>query len=129
MRRSAVFFVASCLIAMVTHDTGSADDRADLVGPRGRSRVPSSSSRPPRGALRRNADPERRGEIQGADRLGFTVGSVWAPAAYTFLAMNWGTTGWLIIAAIAVAVTERRLERRPHAGGAWRAYVPAVRAT
>ena len=35
-------------------------------------------------------------------QLGFTLGSVWAPAAYTFLAMEWGTPGWLVIAAIVV---------------------------
>jgi hypothetical protein len=35
-------------------------------------------------------------------QLGYTVGSVWAPAAYTFLAMEWGTPGWLVIAAIVV---------------------------
>ena len=43
------------------------------------------------------SDPDRRGEYQGAARLGGTVGQVWAPAAYTFLAINWGTPGWLLI--------------------------------
>ena len=28
---------------------------------------------------------------------------MWAPAAYTFLAMEWGTPGWVLIAAIIVA--------------------------
>ena len=27
---------------------------------------------------------------------------MWAPAAYTFLAINWGTPGWLLIGAIVV---------------------------
>jgi hypothetical protein len=27
---------------------------------------------------------------------------VWAPAAYTFLAMGWGPPGWFVIAAIVV---------------------------
>jgi MFS family permease len=45
-------------------------------------------------------DPRRRGEYQGAAELSSTLGRVWAPALYTFLAMNWGSTGWLIIAAI-----------------------------
>ncbi len=36
-------------------------------------------------------------------QLGYTVGSVWAPAAYTFLAMEWGGPGWLVIAAVVVA--------------------------
>ena len=34
-----------------------------------------------------------------------TAGGVWAPAAYTFLAMEWGTPGWLTIAALVVAAT------------------------
>ena len=48
------------------------------------------------------SDPARRGEYQGVSQLGFTVGSVWAPAAYTFLAMEWGAQGWLVIAGIVV---------------------------
>jgi hypothetical protein len=35
--------------------------------------------------------------------LGYTVGTVWAPAAYTFLAMHWGATGWLVIAVVVAA--------------------------
>ena len=35
-------------------------------------------------------------------QFGYTLGSVWAPAAYTFLAMEWGTPGWLVIAAVVV---------------------------
>ena len=45
-------------------------------------------------------DPRRRGEYQGASELSGTLGRVWAPAAFTFLAMNWGAIGWLIIAGI-----------------------------
>ena len=45
-------------------------------------------------------DPRRRGEYQGAAELSGTLGRVWAPAAFTFLAMNWGATGWLVIAGI-----------------------------
>jgi hypothetical protein len=51
------------------------------------------------------SDPHRRGEYQGAARLGRTMGSVWAPAAYTFLAMSWGPPGWAVIAAIVVVAT------------------------
>lgn len=55
------------------------------------------------------SDAGRRGEYQGAARLGSTVGSVWAPALYTFLAISGGTRGWLVIGAIvaaaAVAIT------------------------
>ena len=37
--------------------------------------------------------------------LGGTVGTVWAPAVYTFLAMDWGTPGWLLIGGIVVLAT------------------------
>ena len=47
-------------------------------------------------------DPRRRGEYQGAAELTGTLGRVWAPGLYTFLAMTWGSVGWLIIGAIAV---------------------------
>ena len=46
------------------------------------------------------SEPARRAEYQGAGHVGGTLGSVWAPALFTFLAMEWGTTGWLVIAGI-----------------------------
>ena len=49
------------------------------------------------------SDPRQRGEYQGVANLGYTLGTVWAPAAYTFLAMSWGAPGWLLIAAVIVA--------------------------
>ena len=51
------------------------------------------------------SEPARRGEHQGAAQLGWTAGSVWAPATYTFLAINGGALGWVVIAAIVVAAT------------------------
>jgi hypothetical protein len=48
------------------------------------------------------SDPERLGEYQGVSGLGFTMSDIWAPAAYTFLAMTWGAPGWIVIAAIVV---------------------------
>ncbi|MCF6380015.1 MFS transporter [Nocardioides KLBMP 9356] len=48
-------------------------------------------------------DPRRRGDYQGVAELGGTLGRFWAPAVYGFLAMQWGTFGWLTIAAIVVA--------------------------
>ena len=50
-------------------------------------------------------DPDRRGEYQGAAELSGTLGRVWAPALYTFLAMTWGVVGWLLIATIVVVAT------------------------
>ncbi|WP_406199168.1 MFS transporter [Streptomyces sp. NBC_01017] len=48
------------------------------------------------------SDPARRGEYQGVNQVGQTIGNVWAPAAYTYLALNWHMAGWLTIAAIVV---------------------------
>ena len=48
-------------------------------------------------------DPRRRGEYQGAAELSGTLGHVWAPAAFTFLAMTWSTWGWLVIAGVMTA--------------------------
>jgi hypothetical protein len=50
-------------------------------------------------------DPRRRGEYQGAAELSGTLGRVWAPALYTFLAISWGEEGWLVIAAIVVVAS------------------------
>jgi hypothetical protein len=50
-------------------------------------------------------DPRQRGAYQGAAELSSTLGRVWAPALYTFLAMTWGAGGWLVIAGIIVVAT------------------------
>jgi hypothetical protein len=50
-------------------------------------------------------DPRRRGEYQGVQDVSRTLGSMWAPALYTFLAMSWGAEGWLVIAGIVVFAT------------------------
>ena len=42
------------------------------------------------GFTQRLSDPARRSEYLGIDQVGQTVGSVWAPAVYTFLAMKGG---------------------------------------
>jgi MFS family permease len=102
-RISAGFFVLSCLIVSVTHDTiGWTTIFLVWLGHvtvTGSELFQSAGSW---GLLAELSDPDRRGEYQGAARLGMTVGQVWAPAAYTFLAIEWGARGWLIIAAIVV---------------------------
>ncbi|BCJ76124.1 hypothetical protein CS0771_56680 [Catellatospora sp. IY07-71] len=62
-------------------------------------------------------DPRQRGAYQGAGELSGTLGKVWAPAVYTFLALSWGAAGWLVIAAIILVATvaihpSTRLARR-----------------
>jgi len=105
-RISASFFVLSCLIVLVTHDTiGWTTILLVWLGHVTVTGAELFQSAAHWGFMSELSDPNRRGEYQGAAQLGHTVGSVWAPAAFTFLAMNWGTTGWLIIAAIVVVAT------------------------
>jgi len=102
-RISAGFFVLSCLIVMVTHDTiGWSTILLVWLGHVTVTGAELFQSAANWGFQAELSDPDRRGEYQGAARLGGTVGSVWAPAAYTFLAMDLGTVGWLLIAACVV---------------------------
>jgi len=100
-RRGALCFVLSCVIVLVTHDTTGwltialvwlghvTVTGSELFQSAGQWGIQSELS-----------DPARRGEYQGAAQLGYTLGTVWAPAAYTFFAMHWGALGWLTIAGI-----------------------------
>jgi MFS family permease len=102
-RRGAFCFVLSCVIVLLTHDTTGwltiglvwlghvTVTGAELFQSAGQWGLQSELS-----------DPKRRAEYQGAAQLGYTLGTVWAPAAYTFVAMNWGATGWLLIGAVIV---------------------------
>jgi MFS family permease len=106
LRVSAGFFVASCLITLYTHDTVGWVTIALVwlghVTVTGAELYLSAASWQFEAEL---MDPRRRGEYSGAAGLSGTLGKVWAPALYTFLAMTWGTVGWLIIAAIIVVAT------------------------
>jgi hypothetical protein len=103
LRRGAAFFVLSCGIVMVTHDTiGWVTIVLVWVGHVTVTGAELFDSAGEWGLQAELSDPARRGEYQGVSQLGYTLGSVWAPAAYTFLAMEWGTPGWIVIAAIVV---------------------------
>src|SRR4051812_26574752 len=103
VRRGAVFFVLSCGIVMVTHDTvGWVTIALVWVGHVTVTGAELFDSAGEWGLQAELSDPQRRGEYQGVTQLGYTLGSVWAPAAYTYLAMEWGGPGWLVIAAIVV---------------------------
>jgi MFS family permease len=105
-RTSAGFFVLSCLIVLVTHDTiGWVTIALVWLGHVTVTGAELFQSAGHWGYMSELSDPERRGEYQGAAQLGHTLGSVWAPAAYTFLAIEWGAEGWLLIAAIVVLAT------------------------
>ena len=123
-RRGALCFVVSCVIVLITHDTTGWVTIA-LVW-LGHVTVTGSElfqSAGQWGIQAELSDPRQRGEYQGVANLGYTLGTVWAPAAYTYLAMSWGAPGWLLIAAIicaaAVLITpaaraaERYLDRAP----------------
>lgn len=123
VRRGAFFFVLSCGIVLVTHDTvGWVTIALVWIGHVTVTGAELFDSAGEWGLQAELSDPDRRGEYQGVSQLGYTVGSVWAPAAYTFLAMEWGTPGWLVIAAVvalaAMAIhptaraAERHLDRR-----------------
>ena len=103
IRISTTFFVLSCLITLATHDTIGWVTIALVwlghVTVTGAELYLSAASWSFEAEL---MDPRRRGEYQGAAELSGTLGRVWAPAVYTFLAMNWGAGGWLVIAGIVV---------------------------
>ncbi|WP_367650558.1 MFS transporter [Nocardioides sp. zg-DK7169] len=105
-RISSAFFVVSCLITLVTHDTlGWTTIVLVWLGHitvTGAELFISAAGWAFESEL---SDPERRGEYQGAGNLGSTLGYVWAPAVYTYLAMEWGASGWLLIAGIIVLAT------------------------
>ncbi|GAA4080264.1 MFS transporter [Nocardioides kongjuensis] len=100
-RRGAFFFVLSCGIVLVTHDTvGWVTIALVWIGHVTVTGAELFQSAGEWGLQAELSDPARRGEYQGVSQLGYTLGTVWAPAAYTFLAMEWGTPGWLVIAGI-----------------------------
>ncbi len=118
VRISSAFFVVSCLITMATHETVGWVTIALVwlghVTVTGAELYLSAASWSFEAEL---MDPRRRGAYQGAAELSGTLGRVWAPALYTFLALSWGEGGWLVIAGIIVVATigvhpSTRLARR-----------------
>jgi MFS family permease len=117
-RISASFFVLSCLIVLVTHDTvGWVTILLVWIGHMTVTGAELFQSASHWGYMSELSDPDRLGEYQGAANLGGTVGNIWAPAAYTYLAIEWGAEGWLVIAGIVVVAT---LGMRPAARSAER---------
>ncbi|MEU3554716.1 MFS transporter [Streptomyces fragilis] len=100
-RRGALCFLVSCGIIAVTHDTAGWVTIALMwVGHVTVTGAELYQSAGQWGLVAELADPERRGEYEGVVGLGYNLGSVWAPAAYTYLAMSWGAAGWAVIAAV-----------------------------
>ena len=102
-RISAFFMVLSCAIVLVTHDTvGYLTIALVWIGHVTVTGAELYQSAAHWGFMSELSDPDRLGEYQGAARLGGTAGEVWAPAVYTYLALEWGTAGWLTIAVIVI---------------------------
>ncbi|MFL6105940.1 MAG: MFS transporter [Marmoricola sp.] len=126
---STAFFVGSCLITMVTHSTtGLLTIFLVWLGHvtvTGAELFISGASWSFQAEL---MDPRRRGEYQGVADVSRTLGSMWAPALYTFLAMKWGSDGqgWLVIAAIVVAASAGLVPSVRMAEGFARRNFPAV---
>lgn len=103
---SSAFFVVSCLITMVTHSTvGLVTVLLVWLGHvtvTGAELAISGASWAFEAEL---MDPRRRGEYQGVQEVSRALGSMWAPALYTYLAMSWGAEGWLVIAGVIVVAT------------------------
>jgi MFS family permease len=101
--RGAACFVLSCAIVLVTHDTvGWVTIALVWIGHVTVTGSELFQSAGMWGLVSELSDPDRLGEYQGVSGLGYTMGDVWAPALYTFLAMTWGAPGWILIAAIVV---------------------------
>ena len=121
VRLSSAFFIVSCVITLSTHH--SVGVWTVLLFFLGHVTLTGAELYISAASWTFDADlmdPRRRGEYQGAAALSSTLGRVWAPALYTFLAISWGSAGWLIIAGIitlgaaalhpSVAVARRFLE-------------------
>jgi len=105
-RISAGFFVLSCFVVLVTHDTvGWVTIALVWLGHVTVTGAELFQSAGHWGFISELSDPERLGEYQGAASLGSTLGEVWAPAAYTYLAIEWGAPGWVVIAGIVLLAT------------------------
>lgn len=106
MRRvwiSTGFFVASCLITMVTHTTTGLITVFLVwlghVAVTGCELAISSASWTFQANL---MEPGRRGEYQGVAGVFGALGMRWAPAVFTYLAITWHGPGWLVIAAFPI---------------------------
>ena len=105
-RISASFFVLSCFIVLVTHDTiGWVTIALVWLGHVTVTGAELFQSAGHWGFRSELTDADQRAEYQGAAHIGGTLGSVWAPALFTWLAMEHGSLGWITIASICIVAT------------------------
>lgn len=116
VRLSTLFFVLTCVVTLATHETtGWLTIVLFFVGHVVLTWAELFLSASGWTLEAELMDPRRRGDYQGVSELGGTLGRFWAPAAYGFLAMEWGALGWLTIAVI-VVLAATGLHASAHSG-------------
>lgn len=104
VRLSGWAFVISCLVLAVTHDTvGWVSIVLIWAGHITITGAELWQSAADWGLTSELSDHRRLGDYQGVWGLGYQVEPIVFPALYTFLALQWGTPGWAVIAVIGVA--------------------------
>jgi MFS family permease len=104
VRWSGWAFVVSCALMAVTHDTvGWISIVLIWAGHVTITGAELWQSAADWGLTSELSDHRRLGDYQGVWGLGYQVEPIVFPALYTFLALEWGTPGWAVIAAIGVA--------------------------
>jgi MFS family permease len=103
VRLATGFMVASCAIVAITGDTiGWVSVVLLLVGHMTVTGAELFESAATWGFMAELSDPYRRGEYQGVWGLGGRITNILGPATYTWLALNHGTLGWVVIASTIV---------------------------
>lgn len=104
VRWSGWAFVISCAIIAVTHQTvGWVSILLIWAGHVTITGAELWQSAADWGFTSELSDHRRLGDYQGIWGLGYQIEPIIFPALYTFLALQWGTVGWAVIAVIAVA--------------------------
>jgi MFS family permease len=97
VRLATGFMVASCFLVAITGDTiGWTSVALLLVGHMTVTGAELFESAATWGFMAELSDPYRRGEYQGVWGLGGRITNILGPAAFTWLALNHGTLGWVV---------------------------------
>ena len=103
VRRSGWCFVLSCLVISITHDTvGWLSIALIWLGHVTITGAELWQSASDWGFQSELSDHRRLGDYQGVWGLGYQVEPIIFPALFTFLALQWGTPGWAVIAGLGV---------------------------